>query len=153
MATEPAYGFSWPAGEDELLVVSVGTGNAPAPGRADAGAGNVVQALATTLSALISQISVDQDLVCRIVGRCAHGEPIDRELGDLVSGEQRAKLFRYVRYNPTLTEDGLARLGIAGLDAKAVRPMDAVAQADNLALIGARVGEQVDLAHLGSFVS
>jgi predicted acylesterase/phospholipase RssA len=167
MATEPAYGLGWPAGDDKLLIVSVGTGGAPVMGdTADAADTNLAKAALNTLSALMSQASVDQDINCRVVGRCTHGDRIDRELEDLIPREladgatdrpagERRKLFLYVRYNATLTDDGLAALGLeeVHLDPKALRKMNSVDNADALALIGARLGAQVDLAHLESFVA
>jgi hypothetical protein len=167
MATEPAYGLGWPTGDDRLLIVSVGTGSAPVIGdTADSPETNVFEAAMNTMSALMSQASVDQDINCRVIGRCTHGDQIDRELEDLIPREiadgtadrragERRKLFLYVRYNATLTTEGLAALGLeqAHLDPRSLRKMDEVDNADALALIGARVGAQVDLAHLESFVA
>jgi hypothetical protein len=161
MATEPAYKLGWPTGEDNLLVVSVGTGSAPVIGdSAEAPATNLLEAASNTLSALMSQASVDQDVNCRIIGRCCHGEMIDREVGDLIrdelveadTGGGREKLFRYVRYNATLTEEGLKKLGLERLNPVELRKMDVVDNADDLALVGTEVGKQVELKHLGSFV-
>lgn len=162
MATEPAYRLAWPTGEDRLLVVSVGTGTAPVIGdAAEDPATNLLEAASNTLSALMSQASVDQDVNCRVIGRCSHGERIDRELEDLVPAELadgdggggREKLFRYVRYNATLTDTGLAQLGLGDLDAASLRKMDAVDNAGDLAQVGAEVGKEVDLSHLGGFVA
>lgn len=167
MATEPAYGLGWPVGDDRLLIVSVGTGGAPVLGAAaDAPDTNIGKAAMNTMSALMSQASVDQDVNCRVIGRCTHGDRIDSELEDLIPREladgtadrragERRKLFLYVRYNATLTTDGLKALGLGKerLDPKTMRKMDAVGNTEALALIGARVGAQVDLAHLESFVA
>ena len=162
MATEPAYKLGWATGEDKLLVVSVGTGSAPVIGdSADDPGTNLLEAATNTLSALMSQAAVDQDVNCRVLGRCCHGEHIDRELEDLIpdelaegdSGGGREKLFRYVRYNATLTTEGLAKLRLGQLNAASLRKMDKVDNADDLGLVGAQVGKEVDLKHLGSFVS
>ena len=61
---------------------------------------------------------VDQDINCRVVGRCVHGAPIDRELGDLiprrVEGDEKKEVplsedlgraFLYARYNAELSSD------------------------------------------------
>lgn len=70
MATEPAYRLGWRTGERNLLVVSVGTGGAPVIGAPpDDPETNLVSAAINTLSALMSQASVDQDVNCRVVGR------------------------------------------------------------------------------------
>ena len=162
MATEPAYKLGWQTGEDKLLVVSVGTGSAPVIGdSAEDPATNLLEAAGNTLSALMSQASVDQDVNCRVIGRCSYGETIDRELEDLIprelaegdTGGAREKLFRYVRYNATLTGDGLAKLGLDRAKAASLRKMDKVDNIADLAAVGDAVGKEVDLGHLGGFVS
>lgn len=165
MAVEPAYALAWPRGERNLLVVSVGTGGAPVLGAtADEPTTNLVAAATNTLSALMSQASVDQDVNCRIIGRCTFGGIIDRELHDLVPldphdrtlplalEEDSGKAFLYCRYNAELTPDGLDQLGLADIDAAHVRKMDSIDHVSDLERIGRAVGERVDLAHLGSFV-
>lgn len=166
MATEPAYKLGWPTGERKLLVVSVGTGGAPAVGDAAEDPGtNLLEAAMNTLSALMSQASVDQDVSCRIIGRCTYGGIIDRELHDLtpvdpdipdcpLSVEQdTGKAFLYVRYNAELTPTGLEELGLGGIDADRVRKMDDVDNVDELAQIGDALAGKVDLAHLGTFAT
>lgn len=155
MATEPAYKLEWERGEDKLLVVSVGTGSTPALGPdADDGEGNLISGATNTLSALMSQAEFDQDLNCRTTGHCTHGNKLDREVGDLVfpASTDLGRAFLYARYNVELTKEGLAAIGISGMDAKAVSAMDAVEQMGNLIDVGKAVAEQVSLDHLGSFV-
>jgi|tagenome__1003787_1003787.scaffolds.fasta_scaffold20860101_1 predicted acylesterase/phospholipase RssA len=164
MATEPAYRLGWPTGEQKLLVVSVGTGSAPVPGAtADDPGTNLVEAATNTLSALMSQASVDQDVSCRVIGRCTYGGVLDRELHDLVPIDpgipdqplslerDTGKAFLYVRYNAELTGQGLDQLGVGDLDATRLRKMDDVDNVDDLVRVGAALGKKVDLAHLGSF--
>ncbi len=166
MATEPAYQLGWPTGERNLLIVSVGTGSAPVlGGTAQDPDSNVLEAVTNTLSALMSQASVDQDVSCRVVGRCTYGGIIDREIRDLIPvdpmtpnaplslAENLGKAFIYVRYNAELTPDGLKQLKLRGIDAKRMGKMDDVENIDDLAKIGAAVGKTVDLAHLGDFVT
>ena len=165
MATEPAYRLGWATGERELLLVSVGTGGAPVLGTTvDDPETNLVSAALNTLSAVMSQASVDQDVNCRVVGRCSYGGVIDRELHDLIAddpgsedrrvplGRDAGKAFLYVRYNADLTANGLQELGLPNIDVKRVLKMDAVDRMDDLQQIGRAVAEKVDLAHLGSFV-
>jgi uncharacterized protein len=166
MATEPAYRLGWPTGERNLLVISVGTGWAPVVGTpADDPDTNVLSSAINTLSALMSQASVDQDVNCRIIGRCTYGGIIDRELHDLIAvdpgSEDRkvpldkdlGKAFTYVRYNAELTEEGLAQLGLAGIDPAQVRKMDSVDHISDLETIGERVAQLVDLDHFRTFVA
>jgi hypothetical protein len=165
MATEPAYRLDWATGERNLLVVSVGTGWAPVIGAtADDPDTNVLSSALNTLSTLMSQASVDQDVNCRVIGRCTYGGIIDRELHDLIAvdpgsegrkvplGTDPGKAFTYVRYNAELTADGLAQLGLAGIDPEEVRKMDSVDHLAELETIGDQVAGFVDLDHFRTFV-
>jgi len=166
MAAEPAYRLGWATGERNLLIVSVGTGSAPVLGGTAADPDtNLLEAATNTLSALMSQASVDQDVSCRVVGRCTYGGIVDREIHDLIPVDpgipdqplsldtDLGKAFVYARYNAELTADGLAQLGLEGIDAEQMRKMDDVGNVADLAKIGAALGGKVDLAHFGSFVT
>ena len=55
---------------------------------------------ATTIpSALMFAALNEQDLLCRIFGKCRAGDPLDREIGDLIGSvgplEDKQKLFTY----------------------------------------------------------
>ena len=156
MATHPAYKLGWPTGEDNLLLVSVGTGSSPTPG----GYGNFLDILKSLPDNLMYASAVDQDINCRIFGCCAYGAPIDRELGDLVLPEdavanpdREKRLFRYVRYNVDLSQDGLDKLGLSHIKSNDVRQLDSVTFLDQLQEVGrAAAVEQVNITHLGKFV-
>jgi hypothetical protein len=166
MATEPAYRLGWATGEENLPIVSVGTGSAPVLGEsAEDPSTNLLEAAINTLSALMSQASVDQDVSCRVIGRCTYGGILDRELHDLVPidpgiadqpvplDRDLGKAFLYVRYNAELTPNGLEELGLGDLDAKQMRKMDDVANLDDLTKVGQALGQRVDLADLGAFAA
>lgn len=156
MATHPAYKLEWKTGEDNLLLVSIGTGASVTPG----GYGNIAATLKSLPDNLMYASQIDQDINCRTFGCCAYGAPIDRELGDLVLPEeamanpQRAKrLFRYVRYNVDLSQDGLNELGLAHIESNNVRQLDSVKYLDQLQEVGSvAAARQVNMAHLGKFV-
>jgi uncharacterized protein len=110
MATLPSYNLNWPTGVDQLLLVSVGTGHV----RTGAGAlrANQMNMLFYARSiplALMESISQQQDTICRILGHCKEGEPIDSEIGDLRGSAATAaeKKFSYVRYDHLFTPDEL----------------------------------------------
>lgn len=103
-ATLPCYRMNWPTGAENLRVISVGT----------------LRFLGTSLRtqklwvgylarqiplALIQGVTWQQDYACRTLGRCLYGEPLDSEIGDLVSTAEvpilGPNLFSYVRYNQT----------------------------------------------------
>lgn len=159
MATHPAYKLNWQTGEDNLLIVSVGTGSAPTEGEYN----NLLGSLKGLPTNLMYAMQVDQDINCRTIGRCTYGAPIDRELrtmipmdesGHVTEGEQtNKKHFLYTRYNADLSEEGLAGLGLSHINSEHVREMDSVKYIHQLETVGkAAAKQQVDIAHFGSFV-
>ena len=164
MATEPAYRLQWPTGERGLLIVSVGTGSAPALGQAaDSPEKNLVGSAVQTLSALMNQAAFDQDLSCRTIGRCVHGWPLDSEVGTLIPTDQDGRpvplstdlgrAFLYARYDAALTPAGLSALGCGDLDPAAVSTLDSVEHMDALERIGRAVAAGVRLEDFDSFVA
>lgn len=154
MATQPAYRLNWKTGEQNLLLVSVGTG--AAAGVTDAVERNLYGNMKNVPSELMYGIQVEQDINCRTFGRCVHGSEIDREMGNLVlptDTPDHGRAFRYLRYNADLSQEGLNDLGLVDIEAAAVQKMDAVEQIENLARVGRAVAEkEVALEHFGSFV-
>jgi hypothetical protein len=99
----------------------------------------------------------EQDLLCRVFGQCLAGDPIDREVGDLIGSSgplaQSEKLFTYVRYNADLSPQGLEALGLGTIKPEKVQKLDAVDALDDLRRIGsAAAGIQVRAAHFSKFL-
>jgi hypothetical protein len=159
MATLPQYRLGWDVGEDKLLVVSVGTGSgSSANAKLTAKQMNVLFNVVAIPSALIGGALAEQDLLCRIVGRCRFGAEIDSEVGDLVDavgecahGPFAPKKFTYVRYDPKITRAGLTELGLPNVEPANVELLDSVAHIDDLMAVGRAYGEKLDLAQLGPF--
>jgi hypothetical protein len=166
-ATDPAYRLTWPKGERNLLLISVGTGAAATFGATyDDPESNMLSTGLAIPSALMYGASVDQDINCRAIGRCTHGEPIDRELGDMVPRDETGvplplsqdygRAFLYARYNIDLSASGLAALGFSteAADAAKVQKMDNATpeNIDLLVRIGQAAARQVERAHFGPFV-
>jgi hypothetical protein len=162
MATQAPYRLNWKTGERNLLVVSVGTGAAP---RLDAdvySTDHVLENVANLPSALMYGAQVDQDINCRMVGRCVYGESLERELGDLIPRDENGddiplsqdlgRAFLYTRYNADLSSPWLDEMGLGDIDPSQVGKLDSVDHIDDLRRIGQRVGEEVELEHFGSFV-
>ncbi|MBF5045882.1 patatin [Aggregicoccus sp. 17bor-14] len=158
LATLPAYRVGWPTGEERLLLVSVGTGGARAldpalsPLRM-----HLLHHAAQVPQALLRAASVEQDLLCRVLGRCRHGAPLDRELGSLVEppgapGPLPERLFTYVRYDADLSPAGLQALGLGALESKRLQRLDAVDQLQALQQVGAAAARQVHREHLSGFL-
>jgi predicted acylesterase/phospholipase RssA len=142
MATLPTYNLCWPAGERELLLVSIGTGLCEsanlnlAPHEM-----NLLYNLQSTPAALMRAATVEQDILCRVFGRLRPGcnaQAIDSEIGNLVDGRTplASKLFSYARYNVELSGAGLKALGLYDIEPKAVQPLDSVDHLDDLGRVG-----------------
>ena len=142
------------------MIVSLGTGSAPVLGTgADDAETNLLEAATNTLSSVMSQTLVDQDMNCRTIGRCSYGAPMDLEVGDLVPRDSNGKplplsndlgrQFLYARYNAELTTDWLTEHGLADIDPETVSKLDSTEGRDELERIGEKVGELIDAVHFG----
>jgi hypothetical protein len=174
-ATDPAYRLNWARGESNLLLISVGTGAAATLGaRPDDPESNLLSTGLSIPTALMHSAVVDQDINCRLVGRCTFGDVIDSELLDMIprygddSGsvaERRrqplvpltsdlGRAFLYARYNVDLSPDGLESLGMTGVNHEHVQKMDnAIPENMELLLrIGEAAGARVEASHFGPFL-
>jgi predicted acylesterase/phospholipase RssA len=160
MATASPYCVNWPTGVDRLLVVSVGTGNAP---RARPGLHAedlwLLDNAKSMPSALMNAASAGWDMTCRIVGECRFGGPIDREFGAGIVGPDGKpnwtgpKQFAYVRYDPDVTQNGLAALGLPDIRAEDIQMMDAVTHMEDIRRVGAAfAARHVGIDHFRNFV-
>ena len=155
MATVEPYKMGWVTGEEQLLVVSVGTGTSP-KANADLAPDemNLVYNASSLPSALMYAALNEQDLLCRVFGRCLAGDLLDREIGDLKMTKGPvglSKLFTYVRYNAELTEKGLKELGLSGIEPTHVQQLDSTDYIDELKQVGLAVATQVKPAHFNGF--
>lgn len=162
MATLEQY---WPArpevrfraGAEKLLVVSVGTGTSPGIKEGlDADDMHLLFNASTIPSALMFAALNEQDLLCRVFGNCRAGDPIDREIGDLIGcagplgGD--GKLFTYMRYNAELTRAGLDALGCQTIEPETVQKLDSVEGIPQLLEVGRKVAQtKVDASHFAGF--
>lgn len=156
MATLPEYRLGWEAGEDNMLLVSVGTGtSANHNGSLKPSQMTLLYNAAQLPSALIYGASNEQDMLCRVFGRCRFGSALDRELGTLSGGVDAKtfapKKFTYMRYNPDLSAEGLADLGLRSIRPRHVQRLDSVAHLTEMQLVGREYAKSVSLDHFGSF--
>lgn len=149
MATLPEYRLTWPTGENKLLLVSVGTGVSPeANENLSARKMNLLYNAKSLPSALMYAALVQQDLLCRVMGKCLAGGDLDREVRDLRwTANSPVKQFTYVRYNAELTRAGLDDLGLAALDPKQVQALDSLQYMSELAQVGRAVGSTIKDEH------
>jgi len=103
MATMPQYGIRWPSGRDQIHLLSVGTGEHRAKlAKTVPESIYIWDQLRFVIPALMGAESVNQDLLCRVLGHCLYGGPIDAELGEMLEPSLFApaeQKFSYVRYN------------------------------------------------------
>ncbi|MGO9157088.1 patatin-like phospholipase family protein [Mycobacterium sp.] len=155
MATLDQYRLRWPATESDLLLVSVGTGTSPkADDRLQPGAMNLLFNANSVPAALMYAALNEQDLLCRVFGRCRHGAPIDQEVGDLIHGEGllENRLFSYVRYNPELSRRGLNDLGLDDVVPEEVQRLDSVQHISDLRRVGQAAADDVAAEHFAGFL-
>ncbi len=156
MATLEPYKMNWAAGEDRLLVVSIGTGTSPqANENLDPSDMNLLYNAGSIPSALMFAALNEQDLLCRVFGRCLAGDILDREVGNLigVKGPVSPRLFTYLRYNAELTSEGLAALGLSDIKPENVQKLDSVKYIKDLQRIGQAVAaKKVDIEHFRPFL-
>jgi hypothetical protein len=147
----------WQPSAEKMLIVSVGTGTSP-----DVRAGlephqmNLLFNATTIPSALMFAASNEQDLLCRVFGDCRSGDPLDREIGDLIGSAgplgRQQKLFTYARYNAELSREGLSSIGCRDIEPEVVQKMDSIDGIPQLKKVGQKVAEtKVKLADFKGF--
>jgi hypothetical protein len=140
MATLEPYKIQWETGQDKLLLVSVGTGSsAAANAHLSPGHMNLLFNAEKLPAALMYASLVQQDMLCRVFGRCTFGAPLDLEIRDLCGVAAPGggpKAFTYCRYDPELSRAGLNELGLADVRLEDVSMIDSVAHLDELERLG-----------------
>lgn len=152
VATLRGYPFHWKTGEDQLLIVSIGTGvwrrktdpEVVVRGRI----WNWARELPTML---MDDASWHNQMLLQSISRTPTPWSINDEVGDL-SGDLLTPepILSYLRYNCWLEEDALRAMGLAHLapQANALREMSASQNRHALALIGeTSATQQVQEAH------
>lgn len=162
-ATAPAYRLGWPADPDRMLLVSIGTGFSPNdfPDLTRRQM-NLIHTAKSMPGTFMNGSSVQQDVVCRMLGHCLAGPAIDGEIGDVLGSDEtrESKKFTYVRYNAELSGRGMDELGLpqyASPDSiKNLRRLDSIGEESigALAEVGNAVAEsQVRREHFAGFPS
>jgi uncharacterized protein len=158
MATSEPYQLNWPTGEDKMLIVSIGTGASPDTDMSFftklLGKNYVYQATHIPNHLMYAALN-EQDMLCRVFGKCLSGAKLDNEVQDLIgkSGPANPKLFTYMRYNAELTRKGLDDLGLPNIDPESVRKLDAVENIKELQAVGKAVATRdVNIAHFAGFI-
>jgi len=153
MATIEPYNLNWQTGEDDVLLVSVGTGiNLYANLGLRPGEMNIFYNTTSISAALMFSALMEQDFLCRVFGKCLAGEPLDREVGNMVGKRGPGpKLFTYVRYNAELTREGLDALGLPNVKPENVEQLDSMEFVGDLQKVGKAAAEKVKAEHFAGF--
>ena len=145
MATVGPYAMNWTVGEDNLLVVSIGTGtSAQANKNLNPSDMNLIYNATSIPSALMYAASNEQDFLCRVFGRCVAGDMLDREVLDMIGkkGPVSPKLFTYSRYNVELSREALDALGLRDINPEDVQKLDSVDHVGELQDVGRALAER-----------
>ena len=114
MATLPGYRINWPSGINQLQLISVGTGSTRARLTKQAAREvNNKDVAGFIIPAVLGSVALEQDMLCRVLGDCVHGDPIDGEMGNLHGDgllQTDEKKFSYVRYNRNFSFEEIADL-------------------------------------------
>lgn len=157
MATVGQYKLGWPTGEDKMLLVSLGTGTAANANESlQPGEMNIIYNASSLPAAFMYAAANEQDLLCRVFGKCLHGAQIDREVWDLIGergqGPVTPKLFTYMRYNADLSRRGLDDRGLNHLQPEDVQQMDSVEHIPQLQEVGRAVAKEVNVEDFEGFL-
>ncbi len=155
MSTVESYQLCWPATEADLLLVSAGTGTCPkTDDRLRPDAMNLLYNASSVPAALMHAALTEQDLLCRVFGRCRHGATIDSEVGDLMNtkGVLEQRLFSYVRYNADISRSGLDELGLHDVIPEQVQRLDSVEHMGDLSRVGQAAADEVSIEHFAGFL-
>jgi hypothetical protein len=143
MATLPAYNLNWATGVDKLLLVSIGTGRVRTGiGLRRAEQMSLLFHAQTLPVALMDSINLEQDMICRTIGLCKAGEPIDSEVGDfrdVPASEIPNRKCTYLRYDHSFTS---AEIEQAKRYGKAAITLDNLRLIPFLREVGSRYAEE-----------
>jgi hypothetical protein len=156
MATSEPYRLLWPTGEDQMLLISVGTGaTANANSNLSPEEMNLLYNAGTIPSALMAAALYEQDFLCRIFGKCLAGDLLDREIGSVIGQgiPNVPKLFTYARYNAELSREGLDALGLEHINPRHVQQIDSVDHIGEMQEVGRTLAQQkVKSEHFAAFL-
>ena len=121
VATLKGFPFHWKTGQDQLLLVSLGTGQWRQQKLPQAVSdANIIASAAAVPDMLMQDANWQNQLLLQALSRCPTRAVIDSEIGDLRDDLLTpAPLLHYLRYNATLEPQALRELGLPHLGARA----------------------------------
>jgi predicted acylesterase/phospholipase RssA len=148
LATAQGFRFGWKAGDDNMLMVSVGTGMTPVVRSAEELHGRTTALMAVdSLKSLIDDSVVHTQAMLQWMGASTNPQIIDSEVGDLSdSWPLKERLLTYTRLDLPLDRRSLsAGYGINMTDVmvERLRLMDEPSGVDTLLDLGRRTAERI----------
>lgn len=136
-ATIPEYSMNWTCGRDNLLLISVGTGFAPARlQNLSRLRRHIIYVATNTPTGLMFAAANHNDVVCRTLGETRFGPYLDSELKHMMPGGLPNKLFTYARYNIKLDDEEIKQYGVSDVPALKLTKLDAVEHVETLISLG-----------------
>jgi predicted acylesterase/phospholipase RssA len=154
LATLRGYGFNWTMGADQLMLVSVGTGERPlSPARMPSPAAPAATLAVFALRSVIQDSSSLNQMLLQWMGISPMPMRIDAEIGDLAEDQLGpAPLLRYLRYDMLMSRDWMRRETGASLTEEDIAALDRIDDSANvprlLELARAAAARQVRIEHL-----
>lgn len=146
MTSLKGFPFQWETGEDNILLVSIGTGTWKLRSDVDSVSGAWLATWASKIpSILMYDASQQNQLLLQFLSKTKTRCEIDSEIGDLSSDLLTEKpLLTYLRYNTFLDENGMNEVGLVDMIPKldSLRDMSAGKNRFALAEIGEKSAER-----------
>lgn len=132
-ATMEGYRLGWRTGEDQLLVVSVGTGKAdPEVGHANIIEGSAAIHAVLSLKALMEDCADQVEAMMQWLSRSPTARRIDREMEKAQPALGKQAVCSYLRYNIHMQSEWCAENLGEALSAKALKALEAMDEPANI---------------------
>ncbi len=144
--TNGAYRLNWKATEEDLTIVSIGSGDMRFKRLGKLASDvSVFSSLMSFPNTMMHASTREQDLLCRTFGRCITGDRIDLEVGDMKTTPfaLESKMFRYHRVNPGISEPGLESIGCGHIRPKDIAPINSTKHLDHLSEVGRAMAKEI----------
>jgi len=137
MAVMKGYHYQWPTGKDQLLLISVGTGNAEYFSEITDITDNRLLDWAKEIpDMLMSDASWNNQTLLQWLSHSPKGKHIDMEIGDLRDEcLTEEPLLTYFRYNQVIGRDELNRLRIKVFNDKDIESLKEMSNAENCRIL------------------
>lgn len=157
IATVKGFPFRWKMGEDNLLLVSIGTGSSVFKKQTREIDEATMLSWASNIPEMLMQDASWQNrLLLQWISQSPTAELMDMEIGDMDGDVLGGNpLISYLRYNFMITEDDLNKLGLnrvfTAADVKSITDMSNAGNRDLLYQIGCKACSTMKAEHFDKF--